>query len=160
MPVKGRRLKDTLGAAGRKLGRPRADVPADAAERIRELAADGFSLVGIAAKLGTNRNTLAQWFDADAALKDAFDAGREQERHTLHNVLYTLATEKANPIAAMFLLKARHGYREGDQGDSGNRVSINFTLPGAMKPEQFVVEQTNEPTIKNLPVPRARPRCA
>jgi hypothetical protein len=70
--------------------------------------------------------------------------GRKLERHTLHNALYRLATEQGDKIAAMFLLKARHGYREGDQGDQANRVSINFTLPGAMKPEAFTVE--NEPS--------------
>jgi len=115
----------------------------------------GYSLVGIASKLGTNRATLSQWFDADAELKEAFDAGRERERHTLHNVLFSLATEKANPIAAMFLLKARHGYREGDQGETANRVSINFTLPGAMRPEQFVIE-TNDRSTENLALPRTR----
>jgi|GEM_PF-1048158 len=155
MPAKGRSLKSSVFASGAKIGRPRTEVPANAAQLVHDLAATGYSLVGIASKLGTNRATLSQWFDADAELKEAFDAGRERERHTLHNVLFSLATEKANPIAAMFLLKARHGYREGDQGETANRVSINFTLPGAMRPEQFVIE-TNDRSTENLALPRTR----
>jgi hypothetical protein len=45
---------------------------------------------------------------------------------------------------SMFLLKARHGYREGDQTDTANKVSITFALPGAMSMEEFKVIE-NEP---------------
>lgn len=45
----------------------------------------------------------------------------------------------------MFLLKARHGYREGDQAAEANRVSINFQMPGVALPlAQFQVIE-NEP---------------
>jgi hypothetical protein len=70
-------------------------------------------------------------------LQRAFDEGREKERHALHNMLYRQAMEKGNATAAMFLLKARHGYREGDQNEAGNRVQILFALPGAMTMEEF-----------------------
>ena len=124
-------------------GRPRTEVPPDAADQVYHLAADGFSLVGIASRLGTNNKTLAMWFAEDAGLKEAFDQGREQERYQLHNLLYRQATEQGNIVAAMFLLKSRHGYREGEQPDTANRVSVTFNLPGALKPDQYVVE--NEP---------------
>lgn len=112
--------------------------PTDAAERIEALAADGFSIVGVAQHLYTSKDTLGRWFDEFPALKESFDRGRERERHTLHNALYRAATEQGNMTAAMFLLKARHGYREGDQNEQGNRVSINFTLPGAMPLAEYI----------------------
>lgn len=121
------------------MGRPPKKPPADAAERIEALAADGFSVNGVASSLGTSKDTLRKWFDADPELQEAFDRGREKERHTLHNALYRAATENGNMTAAMFLLKSRHGYREGDQGETANRVSINFTLPGAMNMKDFEV---------------------
>lgn len=68
----------------------------------------------------------------------AFDEGREQEHKALFNALFRAATEKGNVVAAMFLLKSRHGYREGDQTEIGNRVSINFNLPGALPLEAFI----------------------
>jgi hypothetical protein len=37
----------------------------------------------------------------------------------------------------MFLLKARHGYREGDQSEMGNKVSVTFNLPASLSLDQF-----------------------
>lgn len=121
----------------RRSGRKAIVPPASAADRIRALAADGFSLVGVAADLGVSKDTLRGWMEREPHLQDAFEQGRETERRTLHNHLYRMATEKGNAAAAMFLLKARHGYREGDQSDQANRVSISIALPGAMTLQQF-----------------------
>lgn len=126
--------------------------PVDAAQTIRMLAADGWSMRGLASHLGTTQDTVRRWFDEQPELREAFDQGREAERHTLHNRLYRIATEdgiepRDAAIASMFLLKARHGYREGDQGEQVNRVAITFNLPGAMPLEKFVeVEGNNDGT--------------
>ncbi|MCC7328173.1 MAG: hypothetical protein IT521_15365 [Burkholderiales bacterium] len=140
---------------GNPTGRPPKAPPPDAAQRIELLASDGFSVRGIAKAMGAAFETLQRWFDDYPELREAFENGREQERYTLHNGLYVAATEKGNMVAAMFLLKARHGYREGDQGETANRVSINFTLPGALKPEQFTIE--HEPTDQPKRISAARP---
>lgn len=113
-------------------------IPADATEKIQAFAADGFSVVGVAMKLGTSKDLLNKWMEQNPELQAAFDRGRETERQTLHNMLYRQATEKGNSSAAMFLLKARHGYREGEQMDTANRVSITFTLPGALPLEKYI----------------------
>jgi lambda repressor-like predicted transcriptional regulator len=99
----------------KKRGRAPKVPPANAARRIAALAASGHSVIGIARGLGTSPDTLRRWLDEDPALAEALAHGREAERLTLHNALYR-AARKGNIIAAMFLLKARHGYREGDQG--------------------------------------------
>lgn len=118
-------------------GRKPIAAPPDAAERITALAADGFSVLGVANRMGVAKETFARWLDADPDLKEAFDRGRENERHALHNLLYRQAMEQGNATAAMFLLKARHGYKEGDQGEQGGRVSVTIALPGAMTLQQF-----------------------
>ena len=118
---------------GRKLIAP----PADAADRIRALASDGFSVIGVAHGMGVSKDTLGRWMESEPGLQEAFDQGRENERRTLHNKLYRLAMEKDNAPAAMFLLKARHGYREGDQSDQAGRVNVTIALPGAMTLQQF-----------------------
>jgi hypothetical protein len=120
-----------------KRGAKPRPAPTDAGERIRALAADGFSMVGIASGFGVSKDQLDAWLEREPALREAFDAGREEERRALHNKLYRLAMEKDNAPAAMFLLKARHGYREGDQSDQGNRVNVTIALPGAMTLQQF-----------------------
>jgi len=139
-----------------RVGRPPLVPPTYAAARIAALAATGHSMVGIARLMKVSQDTLRRWMDEDAALVEAFAQGREVERYELHNMLRRTAM-KGNIIAAMFLLKARHGYREGDQGENANRVSINFTLPAALPPEQFRVIEHDEAADKTFPVPARRP---
>ena len=157
MPVKGRRLKDTRDATtGRKVGRPRCAVPADAAERIRELAADGWSLIGIAERLGTNRSTLSSWLDNDDALREAFEFGRAHEEHALHSMLFRLAVEKDDKLAALAILNSRFGWRQDDKGEGASRVQITVALPGAMKPAEYLIETTHEQISSTEPIPNAR----
>ncbi len=125
-------------------GRKPLQPPAKAADTIRQLSADGHSQIGIAQQLGVSVKTLFRWFDETPELKDAFDQGRERERHTLHNMLYKQAIDDGNATAAMFILNSKFGYRQGDQGETANRVSINFTLPGALPLADFIdVTPTN-----------------
>jgi len=44
-------------------------------------------------------------------------------------------------------LKARHGYREGDQSDNANRVAITFNLPAALSAEQYALAKAAKVTI-------------
>ena len=107
------------------------------AQQITALASTGFTKVGIARHFRVNVQTLNRWMEEDETLQEAFVQGREEERQSLHNVLYKLAVEDKDKVSAMFLLKARHGYREGDQAEQSNKVSITFNLPGAMSSEQY-----------------------
>lgn len=133
-------------------GAPRKVAPPDAADVIREACATGASKTGVCMALACSIDVLNRWMDEDLALAEAFAHGRERERQALHNMLYLQATEAGNATAAMFLLKARHGYREGDTGDQANRVSINFSLPGAMSLKDFGVIE-NEPSNRDKQLP-------
>lgn len=94
--------------------------------------------------LGTSADVLARWLDEHPELKSAFDEGREKERASLHNVLYEAAMAGA-VVPALFLLKARHGYQEGQQDGQANRVSVTFNIPGAQPLEKFmVIENAND----------------
>ena len=108
----------------------------DAAERIRTMAAEGCRWVSIAARFDVDPKTLRKWREEFPELQDAYEQGRERERHTLHGVLVKQATE-GNTTAAIFLLKAAHGYREGDQSDQAGGVNVTIALPGAMSLQQF-----------------------
>ena len=120
-----------------KAGRKPKAPPAGARELVLALAADGFTQLGIALRLGTSADTLRRWLEEHPDLAEAFEQGRENERWALHNMLYRQAMEHGNPTAAMFLLKARHGYKEGDQSGTGSRVNVTIALPGAMTLQQF-----------------------
>lgn len=124
----------------------RKEPPPDARDTILAAAAGGATKRGVAIMLGTSFQVFDRWLDENHELQEAFERGRELERQTLHNTLYKTATEgtgKEKLVAAMFLLKARHGYREGEQEQQGNRVNITFNLPGALKPTEFIQEAVN-----------------
>jgi hypothetical protein len=143
-----------LLAKGPKVKHP----PRDAAAQIEAMAADGFSKLGIAKRLKTSPDVLNRWLEENPALQDAFNQGRENERWTLHNILFKQAIA-GNATAAMFLLKARHGYREGDQAESGNKVQINFQLPGALPMDVFKTMKVleHEPINRGESVSEQRP---
>jgi hypothetical protein len=127
----------------------RKEAPVYLAAQVAALASTGFSKLGIARHFQVHLATLNRWLDEDDDAAEAFRQGRESERQALHNLLYKLAIEDKDKVSAMFLLKARHGYREGDQQEQANKVSVTFNLPGAMTAEQYkVIEQvanTKEP---------------
>ena len=121
------------------------------AAETRALAATGHNVRGIAGYFGVSTETFHRWMEEDTEIAEQFAAGREQERMVLHNALFVQATQKGNSSAAMFLLKARHGYREGDQSDQSNRVQVVFNLPGAMTPEQYkTIEAVAKPKRERL----------
>jgi hypothetical protein len=124
---------------GAVVGRPRKVAPPDAAKRIEQLAAEGRPIVGIAVQLGATAEVFRRWLAADPALREAFEAGREAERHELHQILMRDARDGEKPnVNAIFLLKARHAYREGDPGEQAGRVNITFNMPGALSREDFL----------------------
>ena len=120
----------------------RKKPPRDAAQKLLDMSADGVNKKGLAYGLGTTVETLNRWLELYPELQQAVDEGREREHKALHNALYKAAVDGGNVTAAIFLLKARHGYREGDQSEVANKVSINFQLPGAMRLEDFAKDIT------------------
>ena len=132
-------------------GRPRKNPPPDAVARILAYSKEGASLKGIANQFGVGIETFNRWREEDTAIQRAIDEGREHEHKELFNSLFK-AAQKGNVTAAIFLLKTRHGYREGDQSDLANKVSINFTLPGALPLDQFARVIEHEPTNRTEPV--------
>lgn len=133
----------------KRIGRPPKRPPANAAERIRELAKEGHSTVAIARQLGVGRKTLDKWRAEFPELDEAYREGADCERYMLHSLLVAKA-RAGNIVAAMFLLKARHGYREGDQSDQAGRANITINLPGAMSLAQFrsITAQGSPQTIE------------
>jgi hypothetical protein len=94
---------------------PRKHPPKDAIKTIEKLAAEGYSIIGIARNLGVSRECFKRWIEEDKALNEAFELGRETERQALHAMVVESArANKPANVNAFFLLKARHGYVESD----------------------------------------------
>ncbi len=72
----------------------------------------------IAAALGLTVKTLKRLIDDDPVLADAVDAAREAEEAELRDLLMRNARD-GDTVSALFLLKARHGYRDRDDKAKG-----------------------------------------
>jgi hypothetical protein len=111
-------------------------VPPGGYKLIRTLAANGAREDEIARALHMGKRTWDRVKREDPKAEAAWEAGRAEEHNALRNTLFKAATEKNNIVAAMFLLKTRHGYREkGDEGGDGGRVTVEFKLPAPLDPE-------------------------
>lgn len=113
--------------------------PADVYETARDLAASGANIKSIALAMGCHEKTFRRWREKDSAIDDAIEAGREEERKKLHDSLVNAALSGApqSITAAIFLLKARHGYKEHAEVDPQPRISLNFAVPQAMTADKF-----------------------
>jgi hypothetical protein len=140
---------------GSTIGRPPKEPPHDAALRIRELASEGHSLLGIANMLGTSPDTLRRWMKEQPELREQYDLGRERERLTLTNILYQKALA-GDAISAMFLLKARHGYKEGEQPADAGRVNVTIQLPAALPMSSLPVIEHGNPIPQPIALPTTR----
>jgi transposase-like protein len=74
---------------------------------------DQYPRSDIARALGISVKTLKRIIDQDPDLTDAADAAKDQEEAELRDALMAMARQ-GSEIAALFLLKARHGYRDRD----------------------------------------------
>lgn len=113
--------------------------PRGTAQKIREWAAGGSSLKAIARSLGVAPETLNVWMERHPALREAMDAGRDEEHQRIHGAMMK-AIADGNVTAMIFMLKARHGYREHAPVPTGNKVNITsttFNLPAAASPEEW-----------------------
>lgn len=110
--------------------------PRGTAEKVERWAAGGSSMKAIARSLGVSSETLRVWMDRHPTIQEAWDAGMEAEHARIHGRMMQ-AIDEGNITAMIFMMKTRHGYREGDQTSVANKVSVTFNLPGAMPLAQF-----------------------
>lgn len=117
---------------------PRAFITDAGKVLVRRLAANAHNLDTIAQVLGISRRALGRAFEAQADLKEAFDAGRA----ALEQELAASLLEKAragNVTCAIFLLKAQCGWRDTGVADArGPSVAVQINLPAAMTEAAYV----------------------
>ena len=103
-------------------------------EELTKLARAGLERPTIAAALGVSDTTLGEILKRDPAAEEAHTRGRAGLSDELTHIL--LAQARAGQVvAAIFLAKARCGWREGDPPESRPNVTIN--LPAAADPESY-----------------------
>jgi len=122
---------------GRPTGRPKRQPPANAIEIIKSIASRGCSEKTICATFGLSWETWVRWREEFPEIKEAYDQARAVEHDSLVGVLFDKAL-KGDIVAAMFLLKCRHNYRDGGITIEDNRnVKIGIMLPQSLNADQY-----------------------
>jgi len=132
----------------KKTGRPQKLPPANALEIIKKVASRGCSEKTVAHAFGIGWEVWCRWREEFPELKAALDQARAREHDTLVGVLFEKAM-KGDTVAAMFLLKCRHNYRDGGITVEDNRqIKVGIMLPQSLKPEQYqqIIDTTAEVT--------------
>jgi hypothetical protein len=118
-----------------------------------EMASRGCNEASIAKALQVSPATFKALKKRDEALAAAVEVGRAIEHDHLVGVLRK-AADDGYPQAAMFLLKARHGYREqGPDTSAVQAVAVNITLPAARSREDY----ERELAIDVTPIKESKP---
>lgn len=112
-----------------------AKPPRGTPDKLRRWAADGAPQKVMARRLGVSAETLRKWLDENPRLRAAYDEGVEAEHQLLREALFRQLDK--SPTPAIFLLKTRHGYCEGDMTGLANKVQVTFNLPGAAPKDQW-----------------------
>jgi hypothetical protein len=112
--------------------------PLNIAEIIEDACSEGATVQSICAVMSICRETWYKWRDTYPEIDAAYKRGRSVEHDRLVNKLVEVAL-KGNVAAICFALKTRHNYVDSGVGAAiENKVQINFQLPGALKPEEYL----------------------
>lgn len=105
---------------------------------IRGLASRGVRDVDIANALRLTPGKFRQLKANNPKVAAAYEEGRAEEHSALRDALFDSAM-KGNVVAAIFLLKARHGYNDRPEpAAEAGRVTVEFKLPAPLAPEQYI----------------------
>lgn len=111
---------------------------------VEELAGRGVHVATIARALGMSKDAFRSCRDRQPEVDDAYHAGLAREHDALVGNLRTAADE-GNIVANIFLLKARHQYREGEALEANLNVSLDtggvLVVPNKMSMEEFLEER-------------------
>lgn len=119
-------------------------------KKIETMAANGHPAPDIAASLGCSGEALRMARKRQPEVAEAFERGHAALETELTHILLGHARD-GNVTAAIFLAKARLGWR--DQGPSpeggGQRVNVQINMPSAKDPESWRAEVEAEATEVN-----------
>lgn len=122
-------------------------------EFIKRRASDGASQNLIAAELGLTKTTLQKLFQRDDRCRVAWEHGAAIEEMELVEILKASA-RKGYAVAALFLLKTRHGYQETGPAPA-TAPNITIVLPDSYSPEQYMRTINVPPTKITRPATAA-----
>ena len=148
------------GKGENAMARPRKRIPRGGLEKINRLAAVGATEAQIASALHMSVPTWRKLRRTDPRAAEVFAEARALEEEALVGRLRRVADDPDHPqalVAAMFLLKSRHHYRDQGPVDGAAaepRVQISLTLPSAMPAERYREAITIEGAVEAPQTPQ------
>ena len=120
-------------------GPKRAEVTPAGLAVIEAMATEGNDQRTIARALGIDKKTLTDLRDRDPAVAEAWERGHAALADELTHILLTHA-RNGNLVAAIFLTKARLGWRDQGPADGGpsQAVQVNINLPEPKSREEYM----------------------
>ena len=141
-------------------GRSHFVVGARGIKIIEELSARGCHLTTIARALRMSKDALMACRQRQPEVEEAYQRGLATEHDALVSNLRTAANE-GNVVANLFLLKTRHGYREGEPLEVN--VSVNtggvLVVPADLTVEQYLAMKAAGGNMVDV-TPPERPAAA
>ena len=119
------------------MGRKKIQLKKTDYSKISRLASRGVNEVDIVKALGISYPVWLRIKEEDEQALQALEEARRKEEAELVGVLYEAAIKNKNLTAAMFLLKARHGYKEGAEQVNASQVNVKITVPQSMNPDEY-----------------------
>ena len=140
-------------------GRSSFKVGAKGLKIIEDLTGRGCSLTTIAKVLRMSRDTLREVRMRQPEVEEAYQRGLATEHDALTSNLRRLADE-GNVVANLFLLKARHGYREGESLEVNVAVNTGGVLvvPADISVEDYIRQKQEAGEIEPMRDVTPRPR--
>ncbi|WP_417713990.1 hypothetical protein [Pseudophaeobacter arcticus] len=124
---------------------------------VGDLAARGCSVVTIARALGMGRDAFRAVRGRQPEVEDALEQGRAVEHDALVGNLRAAADE-GNIVANIFLLKARHQYREGEAIEANLSVNVNTGGVLVVPAKQSVEDFLRDAEMRDVMPPAAQDR--
>lgn len=131
-------------------------------ERVKAALLDGYPKAAIARALSISSRTLNRLIADDAELEAEVEAQRSFEETELRDILMELA-RKGDTTAAIFLAKARHGWRDRDdakikvEGSSGGVLLVptvgsleEWEAAAAAQQAPFREKPAHEPEVRDI----------
>lgn len=139
-------------------GRSHYVVGARGIKIVEELSARGCHLTTIARALRMSKDALQACRARQPEVEEAYQRGLASEHDALVSNLRTAANE-GNVVANLFLLKARHGYREGVPLEINTTVNMGGVLvvPADMTVEEYLARKQAEGMIDVTPPQLSHP---
>lgn len=140
----------------------KARLSAENRERVVRALLDGYPRAAIARALAVSVKTLDRLIKDDADLEAQVEAQRSFEETELRDILMELA-RKGDTVAAIFLAKARHGWRDRDdarlkvEAAAGGVLVVPGTVPldewsaaAARQQAQYRERPEVEPEVREM----------